>query len=246
VSTLTLLASTDSVARLAPRLDMAILFDDREDLVARLAALASGLPRQARTLDLVGLTGLDHILRINDRPLDTTTKRVRAFWRELAGQDTLDQLGVTAVRLVGCATAVGPRARTTLATLAEITGLEVTGTTELVSFADFAPTGFAVPVARGAGTLFLDPDALVRQELRDGARVLTAAQARDVLAMIDRNAGRALPDLLAVPHNTVALPSPVDGLFHHLELLLDHELVRTGDIVFPVDDPRGLRSVVEA
>jgi hypothetical protein len=244
VSTLTLLAATDPVARLAPRLDLAILYDDRDDLVARLAALANGLPRQARTLDLVGLTGLDHILRINDRPLDTSTKRVRAFWRELAGQDTLDQLGVTTVRLVGCTTAVGTRARTTLATLAEITDLDVTGTTELVSFADFTPAGFAVPVAT-AGTRFLDPDALRRQDLRDGARVLTAAQARDVLAMIDRHAGRALPDLLAVPHGTLALPSPIEGQFHHLELLLDHELVRAGDIVFPVDDPRGLRAIVE-
>jgi hypothetical protein len=170
---------------------------------------------------------------------------VRAFWRELAGQDTLDQLGITAVRLVGCATAVGTRARTTLATLTQITELDVTGTTELVSFADFTPAGFA-PTPRVSGTLFLDPDALSQQTLRDGARVLTAAQGRDVLAMIDRHAGRALPDLLAVPHGTLALPSPIEGQFHHLELLLDHELVRTGDVVFPVDDPRGLRSIVEA
>lgn len=245
MSTLTLLSSNDSVARLAPRLDMAILYDDRDDLVARLAALANGLPRQARTLDLVGLTGTEHILRINGRPLDTSAKRVRAFWRELAGQDTLDQLGITAVRLVGCATAVGTRARTTLATLSEIAELEVTGTTELVSFADFTPAGFTATAPK-AGTLFLDPDALVRADLRDGARVLTAAEAHDVLAMIDRHAGRALPDLLAVPHGTLAMPSPVDGQFHHLELLLDHELVRAGDIVFLVDDPRGLRSIVEA
>jgi hypothetical protein len=245
VSSLTLLASTDAVARLAPRLDMAILFDDREDLLARLAALANGLPRQPRTLDLVGLTGVDHILRINDRPVDTSAKRVRAFWRELAGQDTLEQLGVTAVRLVGCATAVGTRARTTLATLAEIIELDVTGTTGLVSFADFAATGFGVSVPQ-LGTLFLDPDALSRQDLRDGARVVSAAQARDVLAMIDRHAGRALVDLLAVPHGMLALPSPIEGQFHHLELLLDHELVRAGDMVFPVDDPRGLRSIVEA
>jgi len=33
--------------------------------------------------------------------------------------------------------------------------------------------------------------------------------------------------------------------FHHLELLLDQELVRTGATVFPVDDPRALRALLE-
>ncbi len=67
-----------------------------------------------------------------------------------------------------------------------------------------------------------------------------------MLRLVRRDVGVELPALLAVPHATIAIPSVVPGLFHHLEVLLDHELVRAGQAVYPVHDPRTLRALVEA
>ena len=242
---ITILASNDPLAPLARRLDPAttIVFEDRYDLATK---LITRLPSATRTLDLVGLTGADHIVTFHDRPLDTQTKRVRAFWRELAERGTLGHLGITTLRLVGCMSAIGARARTTIAALAEILQLDVVGTTELVSLADFGPDGFIPPHATPTGGRFLDLDALPARPADEGARVITAAMAHDVLAQVRRTSGVAMPDLLARSQGSLAIPSAVNGLFHHVELLLDHELVRTGDVVFYVDDPRSLRRLVEA
>jgi hypothetical protein len=242
---ITILASNDPIAPLARRLDLAntIVFEDRYDLATKLIALA---PSAASTIDLVGLTGTDHIVTLHGRPIDAQIGRVRAFWRELADRDTLGQLGITTMRLVGCLSATGSRARATIGALAEILQLDVVGTTELVSLADFGPDGFMPPHATPTGGRFLDLDALPARPADDGARVITTAMGHEVLAHIRRDSGVAMPDLLARAHGALAIPSAVDGLFHHLEVLLDHELVRTGDVVFHVDDPRALRRIVEA
>jgi hypothetical protein len=242
---ITILASNDPIAPLARRLDPAntIVFEDRYDLASRLIARA---PSAATMIDLVGLTGTDHIVTLHGRPIDTQIGRVRAFWRELADRGTLGHLGITTMRLVGCLSATGHRARATIGALAEILQLDVIGTTELVSLADFGPDGFMPPHATPAGRRFLDLDALPARPADDGARVITAAMGHDVLARIQRDSGMAMPDLLARSHGSLAIPSSRNGLFHHVELLLDHELVRTGDVVFHVDDPRALRGIVEA
>jgi hypothetical protein len=242
---ITILASNDPIAPLARRLDPAstIVFEDRYDLATRLVALA---PSAATTIDLVGLTGTDHIVTLHGRPIDTQIGRVRAFWRELADRGTLGHLGITTMRLVGCLSATGSRARATLGALAEILQLDVIGTTELVSLADFGPDGFMPPQASPTGGQFLDLDALPARAADDGARVITAAMGHDVLAQVRRNHGVPMPGLLALPHGLLAIPSASNGLFHHVELLLDHELVRAGDVVFHVDDPRELRRIIEA
>jgi hypothetical protein len=242
---ITILASNDSIAPLAGRLDPAntIVFEDRYDLASRLIARS---PCAATMIDLVGLTGTDHMVTLHGRPIDTQIGRVRAFWRELADRGTLGHLGITTLRLVGCLSATGSRARATIGALAEILQLDVIGTTELVSLADFGPDGFMPPHATPTGGRFLDLDALPARPADEGARVITAAMGHDVLAQVRRNTGVAMPDLLARSHGSLAIPSSRNGLFHHLELLLDHELVRTGDVVFHVDDPRELRRIVEA
>jgi len=242
---ITILASNDPIAPLAQRLDPAntIVFEDRCELATKLIARAQSA---ATTIDLVGLTGTDHIVTLHGRPIDAQIGRVRAFWRELADRGTLGHLGITTLRLVGCLSATGSRARATIGALSEILQLDVVGTTELVSLADFGPDGFMPPHASPSGGKFLDLDALSARPADDGARVITAAMGHDVLAQVRRNNGVAMPDLLALPHGVLAIPSARNGLFHHVELLLDHELVRTGDVVFHVDDPRELRRLVEA
>jgi hypothetical protein len=159
-------------------------------------------------------------------------------------QGVIARLDVVGVRLVGCMSAVGEPARRTIAQLADILDVEVTGTTELVTVDDIAASGLVSPPPRRwhAGTC-LDLDNLTAGPLLDGARALTVAQAREVLACIRRDAGVELPRLLALPHAVLGLPRGPH--VHHLELLLDYELVRTGSTVFPVDDPRGLRSLLE-
>jgi hypothetical protein len=228
--------------RIAP--DHVIAVNDREDMVSKLVALSKQLATVPRVLDFVGMTGEDKLLTFHGRPLDTRIGRVRANYRELADQGVLTRLDVVGARLIGCMSAVGEPARRTIAQLAEILDVEVTGTTELVTVDDFAATGFVSPPPRGwnSGTC-LDLDNLTAGPLLDGARALTLAQARDVLATIRRDAGVALPGLLAVPQAVLGLPR--GDHFHHLELLLDHELVRTGATVFPVDDPRALRAILE-
>ncbi|MEO8842989.1 MAG: hypothetical protein ABI591_10535 [Kofleriaceae bacterium] len=241
---ITILASNDPTAPLARRLDPAttIVFEDRYDLATKLVALA---PSAATTIDLVGLTGSDHLVTLHGRPIDSQIGRVRAFWRELADRGTLGHLGITSLRLVGCLSAVGSRARATLGALSEILQVDVVGTGELVSLADFGPDGFT-PHATPIGGRFLDLDALPARPADEGVRVITAAMGHDVLSQIRRNSGTTLPDLLARSNSSLAIPSATTGLFHHVELLLDHELVRTGDVVFHVDDPRELRRIVEA
>jgi hypothetical protein len=228
--------------RIAP--DHVLVIADREDLVGGLVALSKQLPTAPRVLDLVGMTGADKLLTFHGRALDTRIGRVRANNRELADQGVLARLDVVGVRLIGCMSAVGEPARRTIAQLAEIMELEVTGTTELVTIDDFSATGFVSPPPRrwNSGTS-LDLDNLTSGPLLDGARALTLAQAREVLATIRRDAGVDLPGLLAVPQAVLGLPR--GDHFHHLELLLDHELVRAGATVFPVDDPRALRSILE-
>jgi nucleotide-binding universal stress UspA family protein len=228
--------------RIAP--DHVLVITDREDLVGGLVALSKQLPTAPRVIDLVGMTGADKLLTFHGRSLDTRIGRVRANYRELADQGVLARLDVVGVRVIGCMSAVGEPARRTIAQLAEIMDLEVTGTTELVTIDDFSTTGFVSPPPRSwnSGTS-LDLDNLTSGPLLDGARALTLAQAREVLATIRRDAGVDLPGLLAVPQAVLGVPR--GDHFHHLELLLDHELVRAGATVFPVDDPRALRSILE-
>ena len=83
-------------------------------------------------------------------------------------------------------------------------------------------------------------------------RIATADAARDILRLVRRAAGAEMPGLLAQPSCELALPSARPGWYHLLQILLDGELVRAypdgthqPGIVFPVDDPRALRALVE-
>jgi hypothetical protein len=148
-------------------------------------------------------------------------------------------------------TAVGERARRTIATLSEILELEVTGTTDLVSVADISPAGYLPRTTHvwPEHGILLDLDAIAPTPVDGDARVLARSVGGDVLAQIRRSAGVALPALLALPLALLALPSSTPERFHHLDVLLDYELIRATvrgeSVVYPVDDPRALRTLLE-
>jgi len=83
-------------------------------------------------------------------------------------------------------------------------------------------------------------------------RIATAAAARDLLRLVRRSAGAQMPGLSASPSCEIALPSAKPGWYYRMEVLLACELVRVypdgthlPGIVYPVDDPRAMRAIVE-
>ncbi len=99
-----------------------------ERTLGELATVAGNHSSQARTLDLIGHATADGLLRLGDWVVDGDSPTVNAFFRGIADVELLPRLNVTSVRVLGCSTAVGARARRTLRTLAELLGLEVLGT----------------------------------------------------------------------------------------------------------------------
>lgn len=212
----------------------AVVFADRADYVSKLNALAPS----SHVLELAGMSDGERRLCFNGRALDTEIKRVRALYRGLTDHGVFERLGITRLQLSGCCTAIGDRARRTLTTLAEIIGLDVTGTQDLMSADE---VGGESGVTEWRGSQGLDLEVLPsRSAPSAGARVLTVAQGRQALACVRRNAGVVRPRLLATPLATVALP--LGNRFHELEVLLDFDYVRAGETVWAVEDPRMLRA----
>lgn len=100
----------------------------------------------------------------------------------------------------------------------------------------------------------LDIDRIPAVPLPAGASQLLVAdrdEARALLRLVNRRDGSVLPGLLAAPTCEIALPSQEPGAYHLLQVLLDGEIVRayprgheTHGIVYPVDDPHALKSVI--
>jgi hypothetical protein len=81
------------------------------------------------TLDLIGhSTRGHHLLRLGDTPIDMLNPYVNRFFRALADSRVLDRLDITAVRLLGCETAVSDSGRRTMRMLADTLRLPVYGT----------------------------------------------------------------------------------------------------------------------
>jgi len=122
----------------------ALLVDDRCDLEHVLCdLLAACPPASRRTLDLVGHATADRsLLQLGDWVIDGTNPTVLAFFRELDEQDVLRRLGVDTVRLLGSNTAGTEDGRNTLSTLAQILGIEVTGTLGPIYATSFDQHGF--------------------------------------------------------------------------------------------------------
>jgi hypothetical protein len=86
-------------------------------------------PATRATLDLLGhSTREHHLLRLGDTPIDMLNPRVARFFRALADAQLLERLGIVAVRLLGCETAVTDSGQRTLCMLARTLRLPVFGT----------------------------------------------------------------------------------------------------------------------
>ena len=268
-------SSDPEVASVRATLEHGLVAGGRCDLDAVIGSLlASVEPGAPKTLDLIGHTTADKLLRLGDWTIDASNPTVCAFFRELADHDVMARLGVHAVRLLSSLTAQSSVARHTLCTLSDLLGVEVFGTRDLMSAKHFGRNGFSdehaeliacssdlrreVIEPRTASwpvvdRRTLDLDALPAHELEPRSwpvRIATVETASAVLHLIARHHGAPMPGLLATRPCELALPSATRGRYHHLEILLDHEYVRvyTGDragIVFPVVDPRALEQLVE-
>jgi hypothetical protein len=275
------------LARIQDLIEHKALVTGRADLEVLLGALLQAEaepdpdapePRPHRTLDLIGHSTADKgLLALGDWVIDGTRPSVLAFFRELADLEVLPRLKVAAVRLLGCQTAESREARATICKLAEILGVDVLGTRQLLYTAHYDERGFRGDAEhvllsshelRGeltevgpAGQLaryprLLDVDALPASPLADRPpawplRLAGAEAARELLQLVRRTAGAAMPGLLAQPSCEIALPSAYPGWYHAMQVLLDGELVRVypdGEhrpgVVYPVDDPRALRCVI--
>jgi hypothetical protein len=88
-----------------------------------------GEPSAPATLDLLGHSTRGHrLLRLGETPIDMLNPRVARFFRDLAGTGVLDRLGVVAVRLLGCETAVTDSGRRTIRMLSRTLRRPVYGT----------------------------------------------------------------------------------------------------------------------
>ncbi len=246
-----------------------------EQLLGQLLYAGGDCAPAPKTLDLIGHATSDGLLRLGDWVLDAETATVSAFFRGIADHDVLPRIGVSALRLLGCSTAVSTRARTTMKILSELLGLEVFGTTApiyslhydeagfchqwrfLLSAASATPSG---PV-HDAGTpkpsrRSLDIDALPTVAVADARawprHVVSGEIARMLLELIDRTQGAQMPGLLAIPSHDVALPSARPDRCHLAELILDGQFLRVypdGEdqpgIVYPVLAPQRFLALLE-
>jgi hypothetical protein len=81
------------------------------------------------TLDLIGHSTRDHhLLRLGATPIDMLDRAVARFFRSLADADLLPRLQISAVRLLGCETAVTDSGQRTLRMLSQTLRLPVYGT----------------------------------------------------------------------------------------------------------------------
>jgi hypothetical protein len=83
------------------------------------------------TLDLIGhSTPGHHLLRLGNTAIDMLDRRVAGFFTDLAATALLPRLGITAVRLLGCETAVTDAGQRTLRLLTATLRVPVYGTSK--------------------------------------------------------------------------------------------------------------------
>ena len=248
------------------------LVEDRCDLEALVCRwLAEGTT--ATTLDLIGHSNSESLLVLGTWTIDASKRSVAAFFRELADHDVLPRLGIDTVRLLGCQTAVTRQARATLGMLADILGVRVLGTTELVYSAHYDRDGFRdehAHILAGSMTAparapkltgerfrrVLDIDALPISPLATTQvawprRIASTALAREILQLVRRADGAQMPGLLRTPDVELAVPAMNSSWYYTLQVMLDGQFVRvfpdglhSPGIVFPVSEPERLRALV--
>src|SRR5688572_16101231 len=86
-----------------------------EEIHTELSALVERAPTGTRTLDLIGHSTRDHhLLRIGATAIDMFRPAVAELFEVIVRDTLLPRLGITAVRLLGCSTAVFPSGQRTM------------------------------------------------------------------------------------------------------------------------------------
>jgi hypothetical protein len=224
-----------------------------------------------RTLDLIGHAAAAGQLRLGGWVIDAARAEVTRWFAAQAERRVWSRLGICAIRLLGCHTASTEPARATLGALAGAAGVDVLGARELLHAGHYDPHGFreawefllvaASDLAREAraagadarpGPHTLELDALpVRVPARGPApQVIGAADARAILALIQRDAGAPIVGHVGAPVCELALPA-ADG-YCLAEVVLEGAFLRvypTGaddrGIAYPVRDPGALRALLD-
>ena len=253
------------LARVHAALASTIEVSSRNDLADQLGRALVGreAPPAPATLDLIGhaMAGTC-LLRVGDWVVDAAQSSVTSFFRELAEYDVLPRLGITAVRLLGCVTAGSAQSRSTICTLADLLGVEVYGTTDMICAQHYDAAGFsdryagalvASSALRGEAPSFesrttttayaraLDLDGLptvalpLAQAPGWPLHVLDRSRTAEVLHMVRRHEGAEMPGLLATPGCELALPTG-SGAHVLAQVLMNGEFVR----VFPRDVRSGI------
>lgn len=271
------LISNDGDNRIRETISQAVVVAGRVDVETVLGLLAhnatSPIPR---SLDLIGHSTPDHsLLVLGDWVIDGTRSKVSSFFRGLADAEIFARLGIHSIRLLGCETAITQIGRASITAIAEITNVECFGTLQVIDATSYDGDGFR---ADRQSLLLSSHDirrqpamSLVKRGGEPYARVLdiemlpcsplgmapsyprkmaTRDAARQILALVRRDAGAQMPGVLA-PSCELALPSNKPGWFYRLELVLDGEFVRVfpdGDdrpgVVFPIDNANTLRAII--
>jgi len=272
-----LTSHTDAEAsRLQALLVDHVPIDGRSTLEAVLGRLVHAVGPEApapKTLDLIGHSTPDGLLRLGDWVIDGESSKVTAFFRNIADLDVLPRIGVTALRLLGCSTAVGARARNTMQIVAGLLGLEVYGTTSPIYNLHYDEHGYGhawrfLLAAASEGrrplddlpepmrtprTLDIDSLPLVALDAPHHGRrlVVSLDVARELLALVDRTAGAQMAGLLAIPSAELALPAHQAGYSHVAEVILDGHFLRVypdgpaqPGIVYPVLAPQHLNALL--
>ena len=106
-------------------------------------------PAQPVTLDLIGHSTRGHrLLRLGNTPIDMLDPHVAGFFGTLARDQLLTRLHVTAIRLLGCETAVTDAGQRTLRMLSQTLRLPVFGTTKPLFKTHSNSVGFDPAFAR--------------------------------------------------------------------------------------------------
>ena len=103
----------------------------------------TGVPGQRVNLDLIGHSTRDHhLLLLGDTPVDMFDRGVAQWFRSLAADQLLERLGVVAVRLLGCETAVSTGGRRTMRLLASTLRVPVFGASKPLMKSHYDELGF--------------------------------------------------------------------------------------------------------
>jgi hypothetical protein len=114
-----------------------------DDVHTALRELVGVAPQGSRTLDLIGHSTREHgFLRIGETAIDACRPAVARVFEAIRDEALLEQLGVSAVRLLGCGTATRPSGQRSLRRLARIVRLPVWGSTKDLHASHYTADGF--------------------------------------------------------------------------------------------------------